>query len=68
MANWKIEFWDRTIYSVGNLGRINLYDSVSGEKIQEVKTEEAFLNSVAFSGEKHLLAAGNTIGAVFLLK
>ena len=67
MGNWKIEFYDRTIYSVGNLGRINLYDSVSGEKIQEYKTEEIFLNSIAFSGEKQVLAAGNTVGAVFIL-
>lgn len=29
-----MEFIDRTIYAVGNLGKIGVYDSISGEKSQ----------------------------------
>jgi hypothetical protein len=30
MGNWKMEFIDRTIYAAGNLGKIGVYDSISG--------------------------------------
>ena len=67
MSNWKIAFEDRTIYTAGNLGRVCLYDSVSGEKTQEIKTEDVFLNSISLSLNATTIAVGNTLGAVFLI-
>lgn len=49
IAPWKIVFADNELFACVDFGKVQVFDSISGEHIQKIDTGSAFLNSMTIT-------------------